>query len=245
MLARNRFCDNWSDEGVPALLIENGVQTDSVVQNNVFAANGSGDGSGTMSAFFLDDYAGSGELSFVNNTMVGNTTLSMVSLNDGPVDVRNNIFMGTGKETAVWGYDTSDITGGYNLFHQLGSELLRGIDGNECVDHAQYGDPLFEWWDHAPPAAPICTRARARRPSTTATPEIFDEDGSVSDIGAFGGPSSTDDPDPGDDPGDDNPEDELRPEPYTWLIGGGGCATVPAPLGLWLVLLPLLGLRRR
>ncbi len=187
-VSHSSFCNNLAGSGGAAYIYYNAADS---WTNNIFVEN-----EGYQGGALLHYYNSSS--SVVNNTFVGNTSPTYGGSHYviyTPVELVNNAFVDTLDGTGVYYYDYDSLIDGavaYNLWHANdwddgGGELwfTDGDDGN-VID-----EPGFIDWS----LDGDCTNDDLRPGSYSALldagdPEILDADGTVSDIGAYGGPGA-------------------------------------------------------
>ncbi len=180
-LIRNRICQNTAggSKGIVALSSKNGDEWS--VQNNVFLENASESGA---SLFYSEDWFEQPKVLVRNNNFIRDGGGGALRISYGTVDVRNNIFkgnpLGIQADTPGW----SGLTSGYNLWlnnEEYGSNVLPDASSLDDMDplfiQDTPGDCSSIYW--VDPTSPV---------RDAGDPDIFDTDGSRSDIGAYGGP---------------------------------------------------------
>ena len=222
----NRFCNNQSETGGALFLSSVGTDGSHTWTNSSFIENSAGYHGGLVYAY------GSEGLSFTNNVF-----LTGDAYTDGgalyaaytSVALTNNVVAWAVDGNGLHAYDSATDTAStvtYNAFYDNRLTDAGGYfsfsstdDGNQSVD------PLFV--DYT--ADGDCTNDDLRLSSTSTLrdagdPSILDPDGSVSDIGVYGGPGSSvfDMDGDGFDNVDDCDDDEASTypgAPDTWYDG--------------------------
>ena len=221
-----------------------------------------------------DVYAVEGSLDVVNSVFMGSTSPAALSAKSGAeVRIENVTFAGNAY-AAIYGNGLDDfrmintVLQGGQTGLSLENSSYEGLDYNLWFDndtdssgisagpHAVFEEPLYEdfdptWCDTRPVPADFSPVIDA------GSPELEDPWGGRSDIGMYGGPGAEDiggrepprtESDTGSDSGSDSGiEPADTGTPGTPAVPGsvwvsGGCH---APLGAGLVVVGLLGLRRR
>ncbi len=189
-LLRNSFAENVAGYGGGAYLSEVAGPSHQWL-NNVFQENLAGDGGGLC-------LVKSAAVQVVNNVLAGNAATrdaSALCLVESGVDFRNNAVVYSGDAAAVTAYDgpsAGSSTFSYNDFHSNAG----GDGGGELPPSSLTGNgnrtdpPGFAGYTlDGDPDNDSFVLARDSLLIDAGDPALFDQDGSVSDIGAWGGPA--------------------------------------------------------
>lgn len=158
-----------------------------------------GDGGGTLhanrfveSTASLDGgalYANGGTWDITNNHFLGNGgSAAIQGSGTSHLDIVNNLFLdGFGFGIDIGGGSSLD-SGRYNWFHDNNGTIQGDtLDGTNTL----IGDPLLVDWDNGHCDSDQLIPTPILSPLLDAgDPTIFDPDGSISDVGAFGGPDA-------------------------------------------------------
>ena len=186
-LVRNEFCGNTADFG-GALYVEAG--SDAFLSNNILQNNVSSVDGGAL-------YVVNAAVESVNNTIVGNTADNqgghVLLMDSASLDSTNDIFAWAthGDAVSVQPVATSDVA--YSDFWlNTGSDYSGEVE-QIPGDTYHTVDPQFE----AYVVDSVCSNDDLRLSAGSALidagdPEILDLDGSISDVGAYGGPDAQD-----------------------------------------------------
>lgn len=177
-LVRNYFCDNEGLWGGAAAFVS-GFSEDIYVANNIIAGN-------VGSSSLLVDMTGAGNIVAVNNDLVGSEGAFAFLLGSGASswEVVNNLFAFS-SDDAVYMKSTQEPIYYSDLWDNGGIGWAAPGPGTISADPL-----LFDWSAvddclahrfHRDPASPLVDAG---------APQILDPDGSVSDIGAYGGPDA-------------------------------------------------------
>lgn len=136
--------------------------------------------------------------SLINNALVGNEALDTASalyLYNNPIDMRNNAITHHSGAAAVYAYDTTSLDGSTFLYNDLYANAGGDVAG-ELNDAILPGtgnlavDPLFVHYSDDGDVSNDMLVLLEQSPLVDAgDPALSDIDGSVSDIGAYGGSS--------------------------------------------------------
>ena len=145
--------------------------------------------------------------SLVNNTFVGNSAVeagSSLCLYDERLDLRNNVFSYDDTVPSVTVYDLETLVYGAFEYNDWYANRAGLADG-EAADEDLWGTgtvelvPLFASYDgDGNMEDDSLVLARDSRLIDAGDPALLDQDGSISDIGAFGGPGAPTQDDDGD-----------------------------------------------
>ncbi len=240
-IVRSDFCENLvtDDQGDGgAIHIEDSGDVDSYIAGSVFNSNDAGEAGGAV------DCAENSTMKLVNNTLVGNASVvgqgALRNVTGCAALVINNVIS---SSSGFGARDGGDGIAEYNLFSdnvEGPTPELAFLSLTNLLDV----DPMFREWtgsceDDLRPAegSPVIDAG---------DPNILDDDGSRSDIGAFGGsygrgsetptdPDTTDTLDTGTPDGNGSHRRVGSAVPPGWFCSGGGSSpgALLAFLGFW------------
>ena len=188
-LTNTRFCANTSSSEAATVSVVAKLGDAYSIRNNVFLHNSS-ESLGAALLIELSDFATDDgpQIEVHNNDFLGNDVSAGVLLRGGVVDLRNNIVMdhpiGVLLEDGVLGK-----SGDHNLYFQNGSDVEGGLDALPGPHGVSGLDPLFAGYSDGNCDSDLHLQLDSPA-RDSGDPEILDPDGSVSDIGAFGGPEA-------------------------------------------------------
>jgi len=180
-ILRSWFCNNQDvDSGTIGILGRSAGEH--YLANNVFIANA---GAGIL-AYSESDGVGAGDerpiVSIHNNDFLHNEVSSVLFFGSGQVDVRNNIV--GGSKQGVQTINGEGVTGGYNLWYEL--DATSNDDRFPAMGGLVGVNPMFQGYTARDCDGNVWLSSDS--PAVDAgDPTMTDVDGSIVDIGAYGG----------------------------------------------------------
>ena len=180
VVQRMRMCGHSSDGAGSGLFFDGFSAGNVAIRNNVFTGNSAVSG-GPMTVVLPPRANANATLSVTNNTVVADASgAGAVHIDGLSVHLANNIVAGSTQAVHL---SRSTGTGGFNAWHASGQRSGWYSTTDVLADPGFSGEP-----EQA--CGALLTLSPTSVLRDAGDPELFDPDGSRSDIGAYGGPES-------------------------------------------------------